>query len=333
MAVLRDTHAVRTKPSHFSPRLTPNPPIFPGVEVVRSGHVEPFLNISPGLSSEAAQWGGIKLESYSVPAVVIPRHEHPEHFLHLVLNGSVTYEVKTGGRTLLYTSCPGTTFLLPRGTVDEITWKGPTKRVAVAIRSELLTNMLEETAHETDIELTEHWDLKDQHIAALLLEMSADLDDGSPAGPIYGELLANALAGYLLKRYAVRSRVPVAYRGGLPGYRLKRVLEYIGDNLGEDLSLSQLAAVADMSPHYFSELFKQSTGLTVHGFVLMKRVEFAKEQLCDPDCRIIDIGLNAGFPNPSHFARVFRKMVGIPPSMYQTEMNSNRTTTARNGDQ
>lgn len=291
-----------------------------GVEVVRSGHIEPFLKCPPGLSSNAARWGGIKLESYSVPAVVIPRHEHPEHFLHLVLQGSVTYEVTTHGRTRLYISSPGTTFLLPRGTVDAVQWKGPTKRVAVSIRPELLTNALDETAHKTDIELSEHWDLRDRHIAALLIEMSADLDDGSPAGPIYGESLANALAVYLLKRYAVRRRVPTHYKGGLAPRRLKRVLEFIGDNLGEDLRLSQLAALADLSPHYFSELFKQSTGLTIHSYVLIKRIEFAKEQLRHSNRRIIDIGLDAGFPNPSHFARVFHKIVGTSPSQFQAEM-------------
>jgi AraC family transcriptional regulator len=294
----------------------------PGVEVVRSGHIEPFLNFPPGQSSSAAHWGGIKLESYTVPAVVIPRHEHPEHFLHLVLKGSVKYEVKTGGRTRLYTSSPGTTFLLPRGTVDEINWMGPTKRVAVSLRPRLLTKVLEETAHQTDIELSEHWDLRDRHIKALLMEMSADIDDGSPAGPIYGESLANALAVYLLKRYAVRGRVPTPYRGGLAPYRLKRVLDFIGDNLGEDLKLSRLAALADLSPHYFSELFKQSTGLTLHTYVLSKRIEFAKEQLRNSNRRVIDVGLDAGFPNPSHFARVFHKIVGTSPSHFQAELTA-----------
>ncbi|MGH9821440.1 MAG: helix-turn-helix domain-containing protein, partial [Pyrinomonadaceae bacterium] len=137
----------------------------------------------------------------------------------------------------------------------------------------------------------------------LVLEMLADLDDGSPAGPIYGESLASALAVYLLKRYAVHGRVPKPCNGGMPGYRLKQVLDYIGDNLGEDLSLSRLAAVAGMGPHYFSELFRQSTGLTVHSYVLMKRIEFAKKRLRDSNSRIIDIGLEAGFQNPSHFAR------------------------------
>jgi AraC family transcriptional regulator len=102
--------------------------------------------------------------------------------------------------------------------------------------------------------------LIDKNIVAVLLAMTADLHAGSPAGRLYGECLANALAVYLLDRYTVRRYTPVAYKGGLPGYRLKRVLDHIGDNLAQDLSLTQLAAVAGMSPHYFAELFKKVRG-------------------------------------------------------------------------
>ena len=304
---------------------SPQPPtntrdVISGVDVLRQGRTEPFLDISPLVSSMSAHWGAITLENYSVPAVFIPRHEHPEHFLHLVLSGIVKYEVTTKGRTLRFTSRPGTTFLLPKGTVDEVNWTGPTQRMAVAIQPHLLTSALDETAHWSQIELAEHWDLIDSHISALLLEMKADLSDGSPAGTMYGESLAMALAVYLLKRYAVHRRTPVVYKGGLPGYRLRRVLNYIGDNLAENLSLSQLATVAGMSPHYFSELFKQSTGSTPHDYVLMQRIERAKQHLRDQKLSIIQVGLESGFQNPSHFARVFRKLVGTTPSGFQTQM-------------
>src|SRR5260370_20580788 len=144
--------------------------------------------------------------------------------------------------------------------------------------------------------------------------MTADLDDNSPAGTIYGESLANALAVYLVKRYAVRRVTPLVYKGGLPGYRLKRVLDYIADSLEENISLSQLAAIAGMSPHYFSELFKQSTGRAPHSYVLLQRIERAKQQLRDPKRSIIDAGLDAGFQNPSHFARVFPTLDSTTPS-------------------
>jgi AraC family transcriptional regulator len=157
---------------------------------------------------------------------------------------------------------------------------------------------------------------------AVLLAMKTDLDAGSPAGRLYGESLANALAVYLLNRYAVRRYAPVAYRGGLPGYRLRRVLDHIGDSLADDLSLSQLAAVADMSPHYFAELFSKSTGHSPHRYVLLQRIERAKQSLCDPGRSVIEAGLDAGFQNPSHFARVFRKFVGTSPSRFRSEMQS-----------
>ncbi len=291
--------------------------IHPGVEVIREGRVEPFLGTRPKLSSTAVRWGGIALDNYAVPAVLIPRHEHPEDFLHLVLRGSVKYEVNTGGRTLRFDASPGTLFILPRGTVDEIRWEGPTRRIAVAIQPRLLTSALDESAR--DIELTEHWNLTDRHISALLVEMTADLEDGSPVGQIYGESLANALAVYLLNRYAVRRQTPSVYKGGLPGHRLKRVLDYIADNLADNLSLSELATVAGMSPHYFSELFKQSTGRPPHNYVLRQRIKRAKQQLRDPRRSVIEAGLEAGFQNPSHFARIFRKLVGITPSRFRAD--------------
>jgi AraC family transcriptional regulator len=291
---------------------------------MREGRVEPFLHAQPTLSSAAVGWSGLTVEDYSTPACVISNHTHVENFLHVVLRGPVEYEVLTHGRARRFIANSGTTFILPRGTVDEVIWEASTNRTAATILPSLLISALDETAHERDIELTEHWNLTDPNIMAVLLALRTDLTEGSPAGRLYGESLANALAVYLLTRYAVRRYAPAAYRGGLPGYRLKRVLDYIGDNLADNLSLSQLAAVAGMSPHYFSELFGKSTGHTPHRYVLLKRIERAKLGLCDPVRSVIDAGLDAGFQNPSHFARIFRKFVGISPSRFQSVMRSNR---------
>jgi AraC family transcriptional regulator len=306
----------------FLPIIVGNGPrcVLHGVEVVREGRVEPFLHTHPMLSSAAADWAGLALEEYSVPSCVIPRHEHVEHFVHVVLGGSVKYEVLTRGKTLQFTANPGTTFVLPRGTIDEIRWMGQTHRIAAAIHPSLFVNALDETACDNDIELIEHWNLMDSHILAVMRAMATDLAEGSPAGRLYGETLGNALAVYLLKRYTVRRRAPVAYRGGLPGYRLRRVLDYIGDNLSDDLSLSELASVAGMSAHYFAELFRESTGHSPHRYVLLQRIEHAKQSLCERENSVIEAALAAGFENPSHFARVFRKYVGTSPSRFQSEM-------------
>src|SRR5215468_9700833 len=193
----------------MTPREPIDRPIVPGIEVVRAGRIEAFLHARPALSSAAIQWGGLAVEDYHVPACVIARHEHVHDFLHVVLSGTVRYEVLTEGKCLRYPAEPGTTFVLPRGTVDELRWSGPTHRIAVALYSSLWHGATDETIGQNDIELTEHWNVTDRHIMSVLLALTADLDAGSPAGRLYGESLANALAVYLLSRYAVRRREPM----------------------------------------------------------------------------------------------------------------------------
>ena len=112
----------------------------------------------------------------------------------------------------------------------------------------------------------------------------------------------------------------VVDKGRLPGHKLQRILDYIDVNLCEDLSLSRISTIAGFSAHYFSDLFRNSTGTTLHRYVMAKRIDFAKTQLGDRERSIIDIGIEAGFKNPSHFARVFRKLVGTSPSHFQSDM-------------
>ena len=81
-------------------------PIIPGVEVRRKGRIEPFLDVHPTLSSADVKWSGLALEDYCVPALVIRRHEHVENFVHVVLRGSVKYQVSTRGKTLEFSSEP-----------------------------------------------------------------------------------------------------------------------------------------------------------------------------------------------------------------------------------
>jgi AraC family transcriptional regulator len=119
--------------------------------------------------------------------------------------------------------------------------------------------------HESDIELTEHWHLVDPQIMAVLLAMTTDLNEGSPAGRLYGETLGTALAIHLLHRYAVRGHMPATYRGGLPGFRLKRVLDFVGDNLAEELSSITFVCAATISCALSQGPRSIATGPTISG--------------------------------------------------------------------
>jgi AraC-like DNA-binding protein len=69
------------------------------------------------------------------------------------------------------------------------------------------------------------------------------------------------------------------YRGGLSPVQLRRVTSFVHEYLHEDVSLIQMAEEAKLSPAYFSQMCRQSTGVAPHQFVLRARVKRAKELL------------------------------------------------------
>ena len=110
------------------------------------------------------------------------------------------------------------------------------------------------------------------------------------------------------------------FRRGMPSARLKRVLEFIEANLGEDISLSALAEVASMGPHYFSDLFKQSTGLSPHQYVLRRKMGRAKEHLQNPRISVVEVSAILGFADQSYFTKVFRRALGATPTEFRANL-------------
>ncbi|MEL6166985.1 MAG: AraC family transcriptional regulator, partial [Cyanobacteria bacterium J06628_3] len=89
--------------------------------------------------------------------------------------------------------------------------------------------------------------------------------------------------------------------------------------LDSDLSLNQLASSVQMSPHYFSRLFKETTGFTPHQYVINCRVKRAKELLKQGKLSIAEIAKEVGFVDQSHLHRYFKRKVGITPKQFSQQ--------------
>jgi AraC-like DNA-binding protein len=98
--------------------------------------------------------------------------------------------------------------------------------------------------------------------------------------------------------------------------RMRRVTG-IQDNLNRQLTLLDLSAVVHMSPYHFARLFKQSTGVPPHRFLVEQRIARASALLREPQLSIGEVGRLVGFRIPSHFTAAFRRMTGITPSAYR----------------
>ena len=129
--------------------------------------------------------------------------------------------------------------------------------------------------------------------------------------------MTHDLACELTDAFLQASYVPREQEFGLPPRRLARVVEHIRNNLDTPLAVRELSRIAEMSQSHFSKLFKLSTGLAPHQFVLQQRINRSKELLRQDNAKIIDIALEVGFKNQAHFTTVFGNLVGMTPRQFQ----------------
>lgn len=100
--------------------------------------------------------------------------------------------------------------------------------------------------------------------------------------------------------------------------RIQQVIDHIRQHLWEDLSLSQLAAVANLSPFHFHRLFTALTGIPLSRAIQLLRLRDASYHLVfAPQRSITDIAFSAGFQNAESFSRAFKREVGQSPSDFR----------------
>ncbi len=127
---------------------------------------------------------------------------------------------------------------------------------------------------------------------------------------------------WMLTRLILRhgeSRVERTY-SGREHPSVKRVREYIEDCCDEDISLSRLSAVANLSAYHLIRVFTRETGLQPHKYLTQARVNKARE-LLSGELPIAAVALETGFVDQSHFTRQFKRITGVTPGQYRKFLN------------
>lgn len=208
---------------------------------------------------------------------------------------------------------PGEFDVIPAGFAVTYESSGSSTHLDVFIEGTLVRDAARAMGLDPDLRTIQpQLGVRDPRAEHILWAIKAELESDEPGGRAYADGLGLALAAYLLRDG--RPRAPLPMGVGLPRRRLRRVTDYIQDNLTSDLSLAELAAVAGVSASHFRLLFKQSVGLPVHRYVIHRRVDRAIALLRIGALPMSELALEAGFANQSHLARCMRRVAGITPS-------------------
>ena len=95
--------------------------------------------------------------------------------------------------------------------------------------------------------------------------------------------------------------------------------KYMEENFQKDISLDEVSRVANVSPYYFSKIFKEETGETFVEYLTGLRMAHAKNLLKQRDKSIKQICMESGYSDPNYFSRIFKKTVEDTPSEYREE--------------
>jgi AraC family transcriptional regulator len=100
---------------------------------------------------------------------------------------------------------------------------------------------------------------------------------------------------------------------------IQNAIEYIEDNLTEELNIQDIAEKACVSAFYFQRIFNILCGFSVGEYIRNRRLSIAAEELSKADAKVIDVAIKYGYDSPDSFTRAFTKFHGISPSMAKSK--------------
>lgn len=275
-------------------------------------------NQSPILFSNKVKWDGFQIRHSRIVPGKMAETCPSQHEINITLAGSLTMEkhTATGGWNRA-TSNVGNLCLTPAGQPVAAEWDNEFEFVAIDLKPEYVKRAAVENGFSPNVELIETFKSEDpliQHIGmALLAESKAD----EPGGRLYAESLSQSLVLHLLRRYSTSSKQSDKFNGGLAGYKLRRVTEFLHENLEQDLTLTEIAEAAGLSQFHFARAFRRTVGLTPQQYLMQIRIDRAKKLLIESDLPLVEVSQSVGFKNQSHFTTLFRKYTALTPKAWR----------------
>jgi AraC family transcriptional regulator len=240
--------------------------------------------------------------------------------LHFSWNfGRAEADAQAGKQLRAYRNRPRYGLILPPGTGVEfrIEEKSRYKLLAMEFEPRYVLRVAE-LQHLLGVEIIEAWDYDHPLTWRLAEAIYEECESDARQGLLYTETAIALLALHVARTLSnVAARVPVLRRGGLAPAVLNRACDYMVDRLAENVSLSEVAAIADLSLAHFSFAFKTSMGIAPHAWLRRQRVDRAKMLLLDPSLALGAVALSVGFSTQSAFGAAFKRETGSTPAAWR----------------
>jgi AraC family transcriptional regulator len=286
------------------------------ISVIRKGTFEPLYASGPSVHSPSPSF---LVESQRKESGETCTREFTSHVLTYFPTGATVLHGGEGRCTQrIHIPQQGVVVSL-RSQVESVEWIEAADQLSVQIDVRVLSLASEALWGRAGIELAPSPGFLAPRLSGLLDVLNAEAHAGYPSGRLFVDGIEQAMTSYLDRHAAGRSDLPPIWssRGGLAPGVARRLTEYMQDNLAAEISMIELATVADLSASHLSRAFRITFRSTPHEFLLSLRVTRAKALLQDAGPSILDVAQRCGFKTQQHFSRVFSQRVGLSPGRFR----------------
>jgi AraC family transcriptional regulator len=168
-----------------------------------------------------------------------------------------------------------------------------------------------------DPECGPRFGLMDAHIFDLIRRLEAQAEGREYLGAVYVQSLSLTLASYVASKYGASSLPSLPQGPGLSPAQLKKVKDFVEQEIATNFSLIDLASVAGYGPDHFARLFRSAVQQSPHQYVLSRRIERAKVMLRDSSVTIAEVALACGFASQAHLTTAFKQQTGTTPGAFR----------------
>ena len=284
----------------------------------RDTNLSQLLPRKPLFSSQKLDWAGTFLEYHRQSTWETPYVSSTYH--SIIVNNSDRIQIghRSGNHKLNEQFNKGDITIFPANTRNKYSWNREWEFFLLCLDPKLMSQIAYESIGVESIEILPCFATPDPLIHQFCIGLISELKSGELCCHLYVEHLLAALSIYLIRKYSAKSQ-SLRDPNGLSKSKLQQAISYINEHLTENLSLKDIAKVVGMSPFYFTNLFKQSTGMTAYQYVIYHRIERAKKLLRTQELSIAEVSEQVGFMSQSHFSNVFRKHTNKSPKMYRSD--------------
>lgn len=275
-------------------------------------------------SNHSLDWSGIVLEKGGSPHFYPKNVYTPYFYFALALDQDLNWSAETDSGMMSLKTSPGNIWINPPQTPFTHNISEPCYFVILAIEEQTFLSGCPLNLEGKNLQFLNNYNVFDDVIKGIIELFILEVKAKGRNGSVYLRHLTSLLSTHYIQNYSnyVDQQNAQLNSSKFDMKQVNKVDLYIDDNIGEPISVDDLADLLKCSKFYFLREFKKLVGMTPYQYLMNKRLEQAKRLLSAEKMNIAVIAQELGFNDQSHFTRAFKSHFNMTPGQFVKQTHS-----------